>query len=347
MAAMSVGLAASAQAESIHWHPAARIEPARNGGFSAISCPSSKLCVAVDQSGYVVTSKNPAGGAKKWSATIRIDPNGTLTGVSCPTNNFCAAVDAAGNVLTSTRPTGGARAWKKPVRIDPTTDLGGEFVGLAGISCATPTLCVAVDQASPANVLVSSKPAGGATQWTMVKKVADVLTGVDCQSPTLCVVVGIGEYVSNAPTSPTGVWRPVGTPPTDTEISSIDCPSAMLCVGASYGDSTAGTIVTTATPMTATAWTSIGVQADPPSLGGGTLDGISCLSSSFCVAVDSSDNVFMSSSPSKGVWGPQTEVAPASATATNGPINSSISCAKTLCAVVDSNGYEAVGTRRQ
>jgi hypothetical protein len=344
-AALSAAIAASAGAVSIRWHPAARIEPLRNGGFSAVSCPSSKLCVAVDQSGFIVTSKDPAGGPKKWSPTIKIDPRGTLTGISCPTTNFCAAVDAAGNVLTSTRPTNGANAWSKPVRIDTTTDLGGEYVGLAGISCASPTMCVAVDQGTPANVVYSSKPAGGATQWTVVQKVADVLTSVDCQSPTLCVAVGIGEYESNDPTSPTGVWKPFGTPATDTALSAIDCPSATLCVAASYGDSTAGTVMTAVDPKTATLWTPVGLQADPPSPGSGMLDGISCLSGSFCVALDSADNVFTSTSPSKGLWGPQTEIAPASATL--GPINSAISCAPTLCAVVDSNGYVTVGTRKQ
>src|SRR2546430_11743306 len=85
--------------------------------ISAVSCPSVSLCVAVDDVGNVLTSRNPTGGAEAWTVT-HVDsvksPNTLavdLAGVSCPTNGLCVAVDHSGNVITSTDPTGTSSAW--------------------------------------------------------------------------------------------------------------------------------------------------------------------------------------------------------------------------------------------
>jgi hypothetical protein len=76
--------------------------------LKGVSCPSSGLCVAVDQSGNVVTSSNPTGGAAAWTVT-HVDGFNSLSGVSCPSSGLCVAVDQSGNVVTSSNPTGGRR----------------------------------------------------------------------------------------------------------------------------------------------------------------------------------------------------------------------------------------------
>lgn len=76
---------------------------------TGVSCPSTSLCVAVDNNGDVVTSTNPTGGAADWTVTY-LEP-AALTGLSCPTSGLCVAVDQAGNVITSSDPTGGPAAW--------------------------------------------------------------------------------------------------------------------------------------------------------------------------------------------------------------------------------------------
>lgn len=70
-----------------------------------VSCPSSGLCVAVDDSGNVVTSSNPTGGAAAWRVT-NVDGTNSLRAVSCPSIALCFAVDSLGNVLIGTKASG-------------------------------------------------------------------------------------------------------------------------------------------------------------------------------------------------------------------------------------------------
>ena len=114
------------------------------------------FCVAVDDTGDVLTSSNPSGGASAWSS-VDVDGSNYLSGISCPSAGFCVAVDDAGDVLTSSNPSGGASAWSS-VDVD-----GSNY--LSGISCPSAGFCVAVDQAG--DVLTSSNPAGGASAWSI------------------------------------------------------------------------------------------------------------------------------------------------------------------------------------
>ena len=69
-----------------------------------LSCPSSRLCVAMDGIGNVVTSSNPTGGAAAWTLTnTDVDAFNYLSGVSCPSVSICVAVDRSGNVVTGTQ----------------------------------------------------------------------------------------------------------------------------------------------------------------------------------------------------------------------------------------------------
>jgi hypothetical protein len=110
-----------------------------------VSCPSLKLCVAVDNIGNVITSRNPTGGKSAWRVT-NVDARNSLSGVSCPTSTFCVAVDNVGNVITSSNPTGGKADWK-------VTKVDGRNY-LYGVSCPSTTFCVAIDGIG--NVIIGS-----------------------------------------------------------------------------------------------------------------------------------------------------------------------------------------------
>src|SRR5262249_55464297 len=73
-----------------------------------ISCPTSSLCVAVDFSGGVWTSTNPAGGPGSWTPT-KIPKARALFGVSCVSAVQCVVVGGDGLVITSNNPTGPRR----------------------------------------------------------------------------------------------------------------------------------------------------------------------------------------------------------------------------------------------
>ena len=74
------------------WAAPVRVDhhpPFAGNYITGVSCPSVNFCVAVDDSGNVVTSTNPTGGAAAWTVT---NVGGyDLTGVSCPSSVLCVA----------------------------------------------------------------------------------------------------------------------------------------------------------------------------------------------------------------------------------------------------------------
>ena len=106
-----------------------------------LSCPSTRLCVAVDgHGGHVLTSTNPAGGAHAWKRGPQIsevegaDLQTTLDFVGCPFTDLCIAADNLGIVYSTTTPTGGVHAWRQA------------HFNLRDVACPTHSLCVAVDE---------------------------------------------------------------------------------------------------------------------------------------------------------------------------------------------------------
>jgi hypothetical protein len=87
---------------------AARVDPdyqVLNGGWhiNSVSCPSTLMCVAVDERGNVFASTDPTGGTGAWSMTD-VDGVNNLRGVSCPSTSMCIAVDNVGNVVVGVVP---------------------------------------------------------------------------------------------------------------------------------------------------------------------------------------------------------------------------------------------------
>lgn len=141
--------------------------------LTAVACPSSTLCVAVDDSGTVGSSTNPAGGASAWKV-VAVERR--LDAISCASTRLCVAVDNAGNAFISTHPTGVAGAWRR-------VHLSGQ--ALTGVSCASGSLCVAV---GGTRAFVSARPTGDASAWISDNiDPAAVLNGVSCPSVMLCI----------------------------------------------------------------------------------------------------------------------------------------------------------------
>jgi hypothetical protein len=334
------GNMALAAPSPVHWIPPSRID-ARNGGLTAVSCASPKLCVAVDESGFALTTTNPK--AKRWSKPFRIDsgPNAPLTGISCPSTKLCLAVDSAGNVIASKHPTGGSKAWSHPLHVDTATAPDGSAAGLNGISCPSTTLCVAVDGASPANAVVSTTPTLGTATWKTAA-VGGLLTSVSCASTTLCVAAGSQHYYSTSPTAGASAWHATGIETAGGVFSDIACPSITFCVASGYGNTSTGLVTSTMNPKgPVSAWSTASVEPDPPTPGSGLIDGIGCMSTSLCIATDSADTAYSSNNPSSGTW-----TGPSMFDRKSAPTVSwtAIGCTVKLCVVVDSNGWEAVAT---
>ena len=137
--------------ESAWTYPAFVDDPLEDEGralhdLSCVSSPS-LLCTAVDQTGHVVTSTEPTGGAATWHvvsmAGSGVVPWGILRLVAVRDRGQRRT---RRRVFSSTDPTGSGSAWN-PVSLKD----HGEPVGqIYGVSCPSSSLCVAAGSATPA-----------------------------------------------------------------------------------------------------------------------------------------------------------------------------------------------------
>ena len=261
---------------------------------TAVSCADPSLCVAVDQSGNVITSTDPGGGTAAWTLS-GIDSKVSLSGISCPDEMLCVAVGGtserqfpSGAVMTSTDPTGGAGTWKV-VHLDTSS--------LTAISCPSPSLCVAIDAAG--DVHTSSDPTGGASAWSSfgVDSTVSGPTAISCPSASLCVAVDDDGNVmtSTDPTGGAGAWTLINLSPDVTgspDFDSVGCASATFCVIGSR--SNFNSVYITMDPTGGSgAWTAMPVIPQ----GTGAVLGISCPTDSFCVGVDSDGGYHVYTNP--------------------------------------------------
>jgi hypothetical protein len=140
VAAGSFGQVATSTDAGRRWRFAYLLSPRdRNGSLTPriedVSCPTTTFCAAVDRASHVVTTSNPAGGARAWHR-IRLGSRHALTAVSCASASLCAAIDRRGRVLASTRP-GRASSWKAVSAGQP----------VRRVSCASTRLCLLVTRA--------------------------------------------------------------------------------------------------------------------------------------------------------------------------------------------------------
>jgi hypothetical protein len=266
------------------------------GATTAISCQSASLCLAgVGAGPDVLSSTQPTAGTNAWQTSSAysfesaedLEEGGATTGVACPTQTFCAVayqensdipdgddnVSDSSGVATSTDPTSASPRWqdgKTDRRKDEVTaiscatasvciavDNAGNAIGgrpgswsiddidgrnaLAGVSCPSVSLCVAVD--SKGNVVTSKDPGAAKATWTTAHVDAGhALKAVSCPSASLCVAVdGAGNVVTSTdPRAGAGAWRVAAD--VDRGLTAVSCPSVSLCVAVDdAGDAVIGT----------------------------------------------------------------------------------------------------------
>lgn len=200
--------------------------------------------------------------------------------------------------------------------------------GLNGVSCPSPSICVAVGEDGV--IASSTNPTGSAGDWRIARPYdltvetdekcysappgvppaqvpcpppvhGEQLRAVSCPSVNLCVAVTSVGYVysSTDPTGPAGGWRVADIDDSEhnTHLESISCPDPGFCVAVSGkslsgGVNTAGKVLTTTEPTgPGSAWQ---VTQLDPSL---NLRAVSCTSRSFCVAVAKNGHILKSTNP--------------------------------------------------
>lgn len=205
--------------------------------LTAISCPSSHLCVTGDDfPREIITTTDPAGGPAAWSDGIGIGhiyhADG-LVSVSCPSTRFCATI-GDDSVHASTDPT--APAATKLVIND----------SLEAISCGSRTLCLAVvggrQNGGPGGVWRSTDPAARRARWTLALPDPNQQFAVACRGRGLCVATDSAGMVTMSahPAAVHPAWQTRRVDATNV-MSAISCPTVRLCVAAdTYGNVLAG-----------------------------------------------------------------------------------------------------------
>ncbi len=104
-----------------------------NGDPTAISCPTSTLCVIVN--GSDVSYRN---GSATWSPAQSVDPGGTLDSISCPQMTYCMAADANGSIVTWD-----GTSWAAPIRAIPAAT---NYTGIGtSVSCSSAGFCMVIN----------------------------------------------------------------------------------------------------------------------------------------------------------------------------------------------------------
>jgi hypothetical protein len=269
-----------------------------------IACPSTMLCVGDSFDGRIFSSTNPAGGASAWKVIPlggEKEPHVHMTGISCPSVHLCVAVAYGSKVITSSDPTGEASAWSVSELATP--------VDLRGISCSAVSFCAAVDNAG--QIVTSSNPTGGAGAWSLVGAPGGEgsLNGISCPSLALCVTGNAGRIITS--TNPGGglaAWSAVAAG-SGLPVKGVSCPTTSACAAV---DNNSDAITSTNPLGGSVVWSSVNVIPVPGPKGetplGGVQNGafgISCPTTTLCVAVGASEHVIVSTDPFA------TDVAPA------------------------------------
>ncbi len=204
-----------------------------------VSCPTSKLCVAMDGSGNVFYTTDPAPRAH-WSRTATgLLAQATSTwDLDCPSAKLCLIGTDGGE--------GGPALWTS---LNPQvpgswhqTNLpnGAEVVAL---SCLSTHFCLAVGSTptstGPSDVWLSTAPASG--RWTDTRASVGgrpVAGGVSCPAAKFCVIASSGNVVQSSDPS-SGRWATADVAALRKlnafeapGIGDLSCPSPALCVGA-------------------------------------------------------------------------------------------------------------------
>lgn len=246
-----------------------------------VSCPSTSLCVAVDDAGNVLETHDASAATPTWSAPQNIDGTNLLTSVWCPSTSLCVAVDAAGDALVTHDPAAASPTWSTPQNIDGTNSF-------YYVSCPSMSLCAASDSAG--NVLVTHNPAAATPTWGAPQNIDSTGLSISCPSNSLCVAADSAGnvLVSHNPDATTPTWSaPQNIDGTNT-FYDISCASTSLCVAVD----SAGNALVTHNPAAATPTWGAPANID----GTNTITAVSCLPS-LCVASDAAGNVIASQNP--------------------------------------------------
>jgi hypothetical protein len=316
------GLALGERWNGSSWTVESVPNPAGDGSsqLSGVSCTSAHSCTATGS--YVNSSGNQVTLAEGWNGTSwAVQPTpappgsqySQLLAVSCQSINACTAVgdysDAPGGITGPgiTYPTlaerWNGRSWI--LKSSPNA-AGAQTSLLSAVACASSSsACTAVgDHANRSGNEVTLAESWNGTSWSLqlsadpTGKATSQLSAISCSSASACT--GVGDYVNDTGVQTTlaerrngSSWAIEQTPnpagATANQLLGISCPSVNTCVAVGDDVDAVGVQTALVERWSHGKW-KIQSTPKPTSAASSELTGISCPSSSSCVAVGNKAN---------------------------------------------------------
>jgi hypothetical protein len=220
--------------------------------ISAVSCPTSTFCLAVDGNGDYLTYDGTS-----WSHPHTVSGN-SLVGVSCTSATFCLAVDSLSAYIYN------GSSWSSPDLLDDTGDI-------ESVSCASPSFCTAVDNTGGIATYDGSAVGCGCADPV---DPGQALYSVSCPMSSFCAAV---DGSGNVLTYDGSTWSSPTSVDSGQQFSAVSCTEASFCAAVD----TMGNAFT----YNGSSWTRY-----PHVDNGHQLDAVSCTNPTFCLAVDQAGN---------------------------------------------------------
>ena len=310
--------------------------------LSSVSCASATFCEAMGGS-----PGNPAF-TDMWNGTSwtlqATSGGGGL--VSCVSSSFCMAVNGTG--ATGSAIWNGSSWTAQPIE-GPS---GAVYTTLDALSCSSAQACEAVGYSSD-NESTAAGPslaeAWNGTSWTVqptpnpAGSTFTNLSTVSCVSAASCEAGGYFEVASQNQEAVAEGWngdswalQAAATPPgaTSNAFTSVSCTSTAFCEAVGTASDASSNVISLAEGWNGTSWK---IQPTPepaqPSSGvRAIMDGVSCVSATFCEAVG-----FSAAGPGAAAW--EWDGASWTAQPVSGNGLNSVSCVSAaFCLAVTANG---------
>ena len=322
------------------WTVVPSLTPTEGGALGTVSCTSPTFCMAIGS-----TSSNQ-GLAESWNgvdwSVLQTTPL-SAGQVSCTSPTFCMAVGAdyssGPSTPTTTTATWNGAVWTTVSSPDPSTTVNV----LAGVSCTSPSFCVAVgtyhNPADAANDSLMLSWDG--TEWSVdsspnaPNSILNFPQTVSCVSPSFCVAIGMSKLIDSSGSvtigTETQTWN-------GTSWSLLVRPNQGPILGVSCVASSACTAVGTDNNPLVESWDGSGWSVTPSATPPGDrslLSSVSCAPSLFCMAVGGSTTGTAEATLAEtGSTPTPTPMPPTTTTVTDSPTTtSSTSTTSTLVAV--------------
>jgi hypothetical protein len=308
-ALVSVAAPGVAQAAAPSWSviPSPNQASSAKDELNSVSCVSASFCVAVGSylnstgtSRTLIESWN----GSTWSIVASPDKftgDNVLDQVSCVSASFCVAVGSWAKGRATLVESWNGSTWSIVPSPDKYTGDNSTDEQLLGVSCVSPTFCVAVGfwDVGVGAYSVLGESWDGST-WSIATTApaasGSELTSVSCSSASSCTAVGWqGEQYSVGQPQKTlaeswdgSTWSIASSPnqtTNDNALAGVACLSATSCTAVGRYRNASSVLQTLVESWDGSTWSA--VSSPDQGTAGNVLSGISCVSASSCVSVGS------------------------------------------------------------